>query len=362
MTRADTSTSPPAPELRRMELPRTISPTARAARVISAKAAGGIPSFEKFALDWLDRQVVVGGHARGGVAGKTREDLEWRLERHLLPAFGPFPLDQIGVEDIDRYLVTKLREGKLSASSINKTLMTLAAILEVAVEYELIPRNPARGRRRRLRGSQPNRPWLDRSDQIVALLDGAAALDRSARVGRGQRRALLATLTFAGLRIGEALALEWSDIDLARSVLCVRSAKTHAGVRTVDLLPVLHHELTQLSEATPGEGLVFGTTTGGQQSPTNVRKRILARSIDFADANRAREGREPMPKGLTPHSLRRTFASLLFALGEAPPYVMAQMGHRSANLTLSVYAREMLRRDGEPERLRALVGKKLELP
>jgi hypothetical protein len=34
---------------------------------------------------------------------------------------------------------------------------------------------------------------------------------------------------------------------------------------------------------------------------------------------------------------------------------MAQMGHTSANLTLSVYARQMLRRDGEPERLRELV-------
>jgi integrase len=68
-----------------------------------------------------------------------------------------------------------------------------------------------------------------------------------------------------------------------------------------------------------------------------------------------------MPEGLTPHSLRRTFASLLFAVGEAPPYVMGQMGHTTANLTLSIYARTMDRRDGEPERLRALVnGEELE--
>ena len=62
------------------------------------------------------------------------------------------------------------------------------------------------------------------------------------------------------------------------------------------------------------------------------------------------------PGGLTPHSLRRTFASLLFALGEPPPYVMAQMGHTTANLTLGLYARHMDRRDGEPERLKALVN------
>jgi len=57
-----------------------------------------------------------------------------------------------------------------------------------------------------------------------------------------------------------------------------------------------------------------------------------------------------------PHSLRRTFASLLFAIGEPPPYVMAQMGHSTASLTLSIDARQMDRRDGDSERLRALVS------
>ncbi len=67
-------------------------------------------------------------------------------------------------------------------------------------------------------------------------------------------------------------------------------------------------------------------------------------------------GRRCCPRGLTPHSLRRTFASLLFAVGEAPPYVMRQMGHTQPTMTLGIYAREMDRRDGEPERLRALVN------
>jgi len=53
--------------------------------------------------------------------------------------------------------------------------------------------------------------------------------------------------------------------------------------------------------------------------------------------------------------MRRTFASLLYALGESPPYVMEQMGHTSPNLALAIYARAMDRRDGEPGRLRALV-------
>ncbi len=44
-----------------------------------------------------------------------------------------------------------------------------------------------------------------------------------------------------------------------------------------------------------------------------------------------------LPDGLTPHSLRRTFASLLFGLGEPPPYVMSQLGHTTAGFTLALY-------------------------
>ena len=92
------------------------------------------------------------------------------------------------------------------------------------------------------------------------------------------------------------------------------------------------------------------------RSTTNVRRRILARAVQEANAAISEaDGGEPLPAKLTPHSLRRTFASLLFAVG-SPPYVMAQMGHTTASLTLSIYAREMDRRDGEPERLRALVN------
>jgi integrase len=59
---------------------------------------------------------------------------------------------------------------------------------------------------------------------------------------------------------------------------------------------------------------------------------------------------------LTQHSLRRTFASILVAIGNDPIYVMGQMGHTDPKFTLKVYARAMQRRGDERDRLRALVG------
>jgi integrase len=81
----------------------------------------------------------------------------------------------------------------------------------------------------------------------------------------------------------------------------------------------------------------------------------LRRRFERANKRLSKRKLEPLPGGLTPHSLRRTYASFLFAIGETPPYVMAQMGHTTPTLTLAIYARQMDRRDAEPQRLRALV-------
>jgi integrase len=128
----------------------------------------------------------------------------------------------------------------------------------------------------------------------------------------------------------------------------------------VNILPVLSDELsdyqTRLKPASMA--LVFCTTTGHRLGATNIRRRVLGRAVEHANKQLAADGFEPLPAGLTPHSLRRTFASLLFAVGETPPYLMAQMGHTTPNLTLAIYARQMDRRDGEPERLRTFVGGK----
>lgn len=63
----------------------------------------------------------------------------------------------------------------------NMTVILLGAILEGAVERELIARNPARGRGRRVRERTPRRSYLDTAAQIGALLDAAADLDRGVR-------------------------------------------------------------------------------------------------------------------------------------------------------------------------------------
>jgi len=291
------------------------------------------------------------------LAERTRVDYRWRLSSHLLPYFAERKVSALTVEDVDRYRAHKVAECEritrareqcetkarpLSNESINKTLVLLAAVLESAVEYGYLPANPARGKRRRLKAATPSRSFLN-PEQVEALLRAAAALDTEATRARdsGRRSPLLATLCLAGLRIGESLDLRWREVNLAGGTLDIADSKTPAGIRRVDLTPALRELLTEFRARTLHTGAfdyVFPTAKGRRESESNVRKRIVEPAVARADALLLAESRQPMPAGVTPHSLRRTFISILLATGADVRYVMGQVGHTDPGLTLRIYA------------------------
>lgn len=63
----------------------------------------------------------------------------------------------------------------------------------------------------------------------------------------------------------------------------------------------------------------------------------------------------PLPEGITPHSLRRTFASVLYAVGEDPGVIMDEMGHTDPALALRIYRQSMRRDEDEKAKLKALI-------
>jgi integrase len=84
----------------------------------------------------------------------------------------------------------------------------------------------------------------------------------------------------------------------------------------------------------------------------NARTRVLGPAIVRANALLTLEKRPPIPAGLTPHSLRHTYCSLLIAQGEELSTVAAQMRHADLSTTLRIYTHVMKhRREGVAERL-----------
>jgi integrase len=323
------------------------------------------PIFHEFASEWFEQH-------RGSWRASTRSDYLWQLSNHLLPFFASHTLTQITVPEVDRYRQAKVAEGVLSAASINKTLTRLGQIMDQADEYGVIDRNPMRvnPRNRKLRAPKPAAVWLDRADQIEALLDAALAQDRDARRdGRHiARHAMLSVLSFGGLRLGEMLNLRWRDVDLAAGRMRVvgapdehgrRLTKTDAGARFVELLPPLRevlatHRAGRL-DARPDE-LVFCTREGTPFRRENFRNRVFAPAVALADRERGEAGLSPLPERLSPHKLRHTTISLWFAAGWELPRVMKQAGHSDSGTTLRIYAHVMEADPDERDRLKALIG------
>ena len=347
-------------------------PPPRGRGVVEERSPETMPSFGDFALRL---------HAarKGEVSEHTHEYMEWSLS-HLIPYFGDWPLDEIDVPAVDAYrrYMVELSDGRrlaieagnpmrnkhgqvlrpLGPSTINKAIDGLQWALSMAVEYEHIFRNPAVGRRRRLKVTKRPPVHLDSVEQIATLLEAAGQLDRDCHFHTTDRRPIIATLLFAGLRANELCALDWRDVDLANGRIHIGRSKTQAGLREITMLPVLRDELAlQKARAysSAPDDPVFPTGTGGRRDKDNLRNRILASAVKRADELLKARGAMPLPRGLTPHKLRHTFASILIATGEDPASVMGQLGHTDPKFTLRVYTHIMRRGKGERERLKALV-------
>jgi integrase len=315
-----------------------------------APAPPADPTFHEFASEWFEAK-------RQEIRPNTASSYGNDLTNHLLPFFAKHRLSAITIAEVDRYRNAKVREGSLKPRSINMHLALLTQILEVGVEYGQIDRNPARGRRRRLKAPRPRPVHLDTAEHISAMLEAATILDGDRRIHTTGRRPAIAVMMFAGLRAEEVGALRWRDVDLANGRLHVGRAKTSPGVREVDLLPILRDDLAGLKAASQGgaDDPVFVASTGAARDRHNLRQRVVAPIARKADELLADRDARPLPAGLSPHKMRQTFASLLVALGNDPAYVMTQLGHTDPAFTLRVYAHMMRRDPGERERLRALV-------
>lgn len=134
------------------------------------------------------------------------------------------------------------------------------------------------------------------------------------------------------------------------------------SVRRVDVQLELRDELVSWRAATrfaDTDDLVFPTTTGKARDRHNTRQRVVLKAVERANEGLAAKAEPLLPEGLSPHALRRSYASWLIAEGEDVAYVMEQMGHEDPSMTIGIYAKAIRngRRSARSERrLAALSG------
>lgn len=318
---------------------------------------------------WWQRRKV-------GLKPTTQNDYRWRID-HILRVLAGTPTAAIDARAVDD--LREVLAGALGPSSVNKVLGLLAQVLDDAVDYKMLEVNPARGRRRRMKEDKPNRSFLE-ADMVLDLLEAAGEWEREVPPHqRYGRRHLLALLCLSGgARISAAANATGGDVDLNAQRWRVPDDKTPAGVRDIELtaftLDELHEHRAQVKNLGRRTGPYvpfFPTRTGGRLNASNIRNRLLQNeppdedgkrytlkheggehrverapsAVERANDKRAAEGRMLLPAKVTPHTFRRTFASLALLAGREPRWVMGQIGHTDARLTLEVYAQITQRRN-----------------
>jgi len=244
------------------------------------------------------------------------------IRAHVVPALGSWPLADLRPGDVERW-TAGLAERGLRPSTVALSRRVLAACLADAERDGRAPRNAARlAHAPKVEGTTRRRTLT--AAEARGLL--AVARDGDADIG------LLVTLALGtGARVGELLALDWSDVDLSsgtvsiarsRSRSGVGPTKSHRGVRTVTLP---RFALEALQAQPRRSGPLVATSEG--------RPLIPERAGDRWRVLRARAGLD----GLRFHDLRGTFATLALASGIQPKALADLLGHDPAVL-LRTYA------------------------
>lgn len=167
---------------------------------------------------------------------------------------------------------------------------------------------------------------------------------------------LIATLMLAGLRISELVLLDGRHLNFARPSICVPRVKRTPQRERSRWCRGSTRCCWSIAEFDWGhDDPVFATPTGKRNHSDNIRARIVAPAHDRANELLTRDGQGSIAH-LTPHTLRRTFASLLAEVGVSPRRAMYLLGHTDPNLTMRVYQHVLDLRGSAPEQLEELLG------
>jgi len=269
------------------------------------------------------------------------------LHRGQIRTFLTQKLDTGKVRTITQGGLTREVHEPLARNSVRIIHATLRIMLNAAIEDGLLVANPADklGRTLRLVASSNVRQEEIKAltrEQVSCFLAASAVIEGSAR----RYHPFFMLLARTGMRMGEALALQWADLDFgdhqirvvrAFSGGLIESPKSGRS-RTVDLSAQLASTLLGLQVERKVETLrqgwaemplwVFCNEAGMPLDGSRICKGF-AKALEAAG----------LPPHFTPHCMRHTYASLLLQQGESPVYVQRQLGHASIKLTTDLYGK-----------------------
>lgn len=345
-------------------------------------------TLNEFADRWLEEYVAQ------KLQPGTVEHYKAELDAKILPALGHLKLSELRPHNLNAFFVSMTKDGArkdgksggYSKNSIAKTRNVFSSILRTATEWEIIDRNPLDKVRPQAEETADKLKFFT-PEQAAIFLDyiekpytiqtkGHKRFDdtgkeytvggyESTREIPEQLRVLFILAIYAGLRKGELLALEWSDIDFQADTISVtksvsvvagqqitKAPKTKTSRRVVSIPHFLTLRLKamkaarikyrwELGDYWQGAEWVFIQDNGKQMSystPYSAFQDTIARY------NAGKPVTAQLP-AIPFHGLRHTSATLLIAGKQDVRTVSSRLGHAQASTTMNIYAHALQETD-----------------
>ena len=296
-----------------------------------------LPNDQQTVEAYLDLWLV---GQKTAVRPSTYISYEAIVRLHLKPGLKGIRLGKLTVRDVQGLLEKKEADPNLSPRRVAMIRGVLRQALNEAVKQETLSRNVA---------ALAKSPKAERHEIEPFTPQEAAKFLEATRGNRLE--ALFSVVLALGLRRGEALGLQWSDVDLDKATLTVRHAlqrisgqglvltkpKSESSLRTIALplfavTALRKHRLRQNEERLLAgskwrdSGHIFTTTIGTALDPDKITKtfKSILKKAGLRDQRF--------------HDLRHCCATLLLAQGLPPRLIMETLGHSQISLTMNTYS------------------------
>ena len=320
----------------------------KAREAVNAFTANGYSVKEKPTITTYRELVALWWESyKNTIKPNSQQSMEGIVRLHILPVFGDYKLEKLTTPIIQQQVnkwADKANKGEKGAYANYSFLNNInRRILQYGVTMQVIQHNPARDVIiPRKQQNKDHKVKFFSNQELKQFLDYLEDLDQSSYENFFDY-VLYKTLLASGCRIGEALALEWSDIDLKKGTISIsktlnryqetNTPKSKAGLREIDIDKATVSLLKQYKKRQQvhswqlgrSEGIVFTPFTTKYAYACLLRKRLQSH---FKAAG--------VPD-ISFHGFRHTHATIMLYAGIEAKDLQYRLGHSNISMTLNTY-------------------------
>ena len=320
----------------------------KAKEAVNAFVANGHTVKEKPSITTYRELVALWWESyKNTIKPNSQQSMEGIVRLHILPVFGDYKLDRLTTpiiqQQVNKWADNANRGVKGAYANYSFLNNINRRILQYGVTMQAIQHNPARDVIiPRKQQNKENKVKFFSNQELKQFLDYLDSLDLSSYENFFDY-VLYKTLLATGCRIGEALALEWSDIDLKNGTISIsktlnryqetNTPKSKAGLRDIEidkatiLLLKQYKKRQQVQSWQLGrsEDIVFTPFTTKYAYACLLRKR-LQKHFKVAGV-----------PDISFHGFRHTHATIMLYAGIEAKDLQYRLGHSNISMTLNTY-------------------------